>query len=123
MVYQVFLVVSPGMPMDHHAIFVETSADGSGQIFQATGNIQMGMRYETKPGKKPEDDPAFISKESLGVVAEANYERLKDICGRVPPPKKQFQGAKRLFPGEPLRRCQEWAREAVDALKTQDIIQ
>jgi hypothetical protein len=37
-------------------------------------------------------------------------------------PKKQFQGAKKLFPREKLRRCQEWVDEAVGLLRKRGVL-
>lgn len=59
----------------------------------------------------------FASKTKVGTVAQEDYEqRFLAVCEGVPPPKKQFEGSKRLYPGEPLRRCGQWADEAVEAL-------
>lgn len=122
MSYPVFLVVSLGFSLDHHAIFVETNPDQSGQIFQVTGNIQTGMKYETKPGIKPENSAEFLSKELLGHVAASTYPRVNEICTQVPVPGKQFDGAKRIDPKTPIRRCQEWTKEAADALKQAGVV-
>jgi hypothetical protein len=60
MSYNVFLVATlGGGALDHHAIFVETSADEAGYIFQVAGEVQNGMKYECKPGSKPE--ASFLS--------------------------------------------------------------
>lgn len=73
------------------------------------------MVFEHQTEQTLEEIPGFCGKEKLGVVAE--YGRVLEVCESVPVPKKQFQGARRLYPREPLRRCQEWVAEAVDALK------
>lgn len=39
MSYNVFLAAYIGGARDHYAIFVKTGADGSGYIFQVTGDI------------------------------------------------------------------------------------
>lgn len=118
MSYQAYLIIETGIPFDHHAIFIETHEIGpqSGHVFNVIGNIQNGMVYEEKSVKNPEDASALSRKEKLGSVAVENYPRLVEVCKEVPVPKKQFQGAKRLYPGERIRRCQEWAAEAVVAL-------
>lgn len=122
MSYQVFLVSYAGVPRDHHAIFVETNSDKTGQIFQVTGDIQNGMTYESKPGKRPEDSASFLKKELLGTVSTSNYPRINNVCSQIPPPAKQFNGPKRIDPSIPLRRCQEWTQEAVEYL-TGEIVQ
>ena len=123
MFYNVFLAAFIGAPRDHHAIYVETSADGAGYIFQVTGDIQNGMKYECKPGKKPENSASFSGKTYLGWIDVTHWNQIGDICSRVPPPKKQFKGPKKLFPKEPLRRCQDWTREAIQALTDAGVLQ
>ena len=123
MSYKVFLVSSLGAPRDHEAIFIETELDESGQIFHVTGNIQTGMKYESEARKKPEESISFVKKELLGTVPIANYSRINSVCERIPPPAKQFNGPKRINPNVPLRRCGEWTREAVQALKNDGIFE
>ncbi|KAL2835594.1 hypothetical protein BJY01DRAFT_252506 [Aspergillus pseudoustus] len=123
MSYEVYRVVSAGMPRDHHSIFVETSDDGSGYIFQVVGNIQNGMEYDDKPAERPDESATFQGKVYIGKVSVANYPRIKAICTAIPAPKKQFEGPHCLFPGEPLRRCQEWTKEAIDALLAAGVLE
>lgn len=123
MQHRVYLSISVGAPRDHHAIFVEKDKDGPGTVLQATGNIQNGMMFEIKRDHCPETSLEFVRKDHLGWVAAEDMHRVEQVCAGIPPPKKQFEGAKRLFPGEPLRRCQEWTREAIDALVAGGILQ
>ena len=58
----------------------------------------------------------------LGAVDKADLDQFRQVCQSIPPPKKQFEGPKRLYSKEPLRRCQEWTVEAIDALKVQGIL-
>lgn len=122
MSHTVYLVVSISIPRDHHAIFVETESDGNGIIFQVTGNIQNGMTYETKPGERPEESATFISKTTIGIVSAVNFPRIDTICRSVPSPPKQFDGVKRIYPDVPLKRCQEWTQEAIQALKEDGVL-
>lgn len=123
MSYNVYLVSYAGMPRNHQLIFVETAGDLSGHVYQVTGSIQNGMTFEKKPGKKPEDSATFEGKTLIGKVTQANLPRLEQICQGIPPPKKQFNGPQRLNPQEPLRRCQEWTSEAIQALVTARVVQ
>ncbi|KAJ2894820.1 hypothetical protein MKZ38_007201 [Zalerion maritima] len=124
MSYQVFLVEYLGVPLNHHAIFVETTPEnGTGYIFQVIGNIQNGMEYENKVGYRPEESQSFVSKSFLGSVDAVNYGRIGEICSSIPPPKKQFQGSRRLYPGEPLRRCHEWTQDAIAELSNAGVLQ
>lgn len=120
---RVFLTFYVGMPRNHAGILVETNTDGSGELYHVHGTIQQGMSFGSRPAMKPEDDPTFVAKEYLGIVTLAKYPQINNICSHVPPPKKQYDGPKRLFPNEPLRRCGEWAEEAVQALRDAGVIQ
>ncbi|KAG5290953.1 hypothetical protein I7I50_00866 [Histoplasma capsulatum G186AR] len=123
MSFEVYRVAYAGLPRDHHAIFVVTNDDQSGHLFQVTGNIQNGMTFEDKPGKKPEESASFQSKVFVGKVSAANFSRVKAICEDIPAPKKQFEGPRRLYPEEPIRRCQEWTTEALEALVNENVIE
>ena len=123
--HEVYLVESQGAPRNHHALFVETPESGakSGHIFQVTGNIQQGMTFERKTAEEPELSLTFISKSHLGSVRTVDFSRISEVCRNIPPPKKQFDGPKRLYPTEPLRRCQEWTSEAIQALNDAHMLQ
>lgn len=122
MSFNVYRVSYAGLPRDHHAIFVEKNHDQSGHVFQVTGDIQNGMKHEDKPAKKPEDSATYQSKELIGNVTAADFARIKSTCESIPPPKKQFEGPRRLYPKEPLRRCQEWTQEAIQTLVNAGIL-
>lgn len=123
MSHSVFLVATVGAPRDHHAIFVETDRGiKSGTIVNVTGNIQTGMEFQERWSDDPESADTFVEKWYLGEVRERNVDQLRAICRGNPAPKKQFDGAKRLFPKEPLRRCQEWTAETIEMLKSEGIL-
>ena len=67
--------------------------------------------------------PAMRGKKTLGIITTDNYSRIFAACEAVAPPKKQFDGPRHLYPAEPLRRCQEWTREAVQTLKDAGVLQ
>jgi uncharacterized protein DUF6540 len=124
MSYNVFLVEYLGVSLNHVGIFVETNGvDESGQLFHVVGNIQTGMTYETRMARKPEDSNTFVSKSNLGWIDAQLFDRVDSICRSIPPPKKQFHGPKKLYPKEPLRRCHEWAHEAIAALRSAGVLQ
>ncbi|PGG97888.1 hypothetical protein AJ79_09060 [Helicocarpus griseus UAMH5409] len=125
MSYTVYRVAYSGLPRDHHTIFVETCEEGpeTGRLFHVSGDIQNGMFFENKPVRKPDESATFVSKERIGSVTHDNYPRVLTTCENIPPPKKQFQGPKRLYPDEPLRRCQEWTAEAIQALIDAQVLQ
>ena len=75
------------------------------------------MVFEHRPAPDLDTLPLLSEKKKVGTVSQADYPaRFIAVCERVPPPKKQFDGAKRLYPKEPVRRCGEWAEETVEAL-------
>ncbi|KAK6517334.1 hypothetical protein TWF281_003991 [Arthrobotrys megalospora] len=128
MSWPIYLIVSlGGGRQDHHTLFVETEDQGpaTGHLYQVTGSMQSGMTFEHRPESKPEESMnfIFISKEHLGNIKQEDYSRIMQICEGVPAPKKQFQGPKRLYPGEPLRACQEWTAEVIQALKTENVLE
>lgn len=124
MFYRVFLIVALGAPRDHHSIFVETqSIGGDGQIFHVTGNIQNGMTFEQESRQRPEDSMDFIAKRFLGWVSSECLDVVGDVCQSIQAPKKQFDKSRRLYPKEPLRRCQEWTAEVIDALMLRGVVQ
>jgi hypothetical protein len=116
------------MPRNHVAIFVETHELGpnTGHNFQVSGNIQQGMFLNHRSGKKPEEDgqSPFFSKTFLGKVSREVYNNgtFRQVCDQVEAPPKQFEGPKRLFPKQKLRRCGEWAEDAVKKLKSEGIL-
>lgn len=118
MFHNVYRVADLGAPRDHHALFIETDPEtGGGVIMQVTGNIQNGMTFEEKSAQRPEISPGFVGKTHLGTVSASKRGLVGEVCRSIPAPKKQFHGPRRIYPDEPLRRCQEWTKEAVEALK------
>ncbi|EPS41300.1 hypothetical protein H072_4797 [Dactylellina haptotyla CBS 200.50] len=129
MSWPVYRIVSlGGGPQDHHAIFVETEEKGpkTGHLYHVFGglNLPAGMTFQHRPENEPEETGNFISlsKELLGSVAREDFLRVLEICERVPAPEMQFRGRKRLYPDRPLRACQEWAAEAIQALRDAEVI-
>ncbi|OJD26070.1 hypothetical protein ACJ73_02552 [Blastomyces percursus] len=81
------------------------------------------MFFENKPVRKPDESASFVSKEQIGSVTHDNYSCILTTCENILPPKKQFHGPKRLYPDEPLRRCQEWTAEVIQALIDNQVLQ
>lgn len=113
-----------GLPWDHYALFVKTHEAGpqTGHIYNVQGDIQSGMVYEAKATEEPEKSPVFAEKKRIRTFSKDDHPRFVAIHQNIPAPKKQFKGARRLYPKEPLRRCQDWAEEAVDALVEQKVV-
>jgi hypothetical protein len=125
MSHRVYKVADLGAPRDHHAIFVDTNVDsqGGGLKLHVTGNMQSGMTFEVRRAERPENSPGFVDKTLLGWVSADKVHHIERICRGIEAPRKQFDGPKRLYPKEPLRRCQEWTSEAIDALMADGVLQ
>ncbi|EPS43661.1 hypothetical protein H072_2355 [Dactylellina haptotyla CBS 200.50] len=128
MPWPAYLIVSVGGGrQDHHAIFIETEGQGpkTGHLYQVAGSMQNGMTFEHRPEEAPENSInfVFLSKKFLGSVRDVDYPKIMDICEHVPPPKKQFQGPKKLYPKEPLRACQEWVAEVIQIMGEEEVLQ
>ncbi|KAE8152500.1 hypothetical protein BDV25DRAFT_137818 [Aspergillus avenaceus] len=123
--YTAYIISESGLPRDHHYLFIETHEAGpqTGHVYHVKGNIQQGMTFEHRTFGVPEEQFGFCGREKLGLVQAAAYERVLGLCERVEVPKKQFDGPKRLYPGEKLRRCQEWAGDAVALLREEGVLE
>lgn len=123
MSYSIFLIASIGAPRNHHALFLETDPPSkSGTILNVVGNIQAGMAFEERQSGDPETSDTFVGKTYLGDVRAGDVERVREVCRWNPAPGKQFDGPRRLFPGEKLRRCQEWTAETVGLLEEEGVL-
>ncbi|KAF2623979.1 hypothetical protein BU25DRAFT_304479, partial [Macroventuria anomochaeta] len=77
-------------PRYHSVLFVETQADGGGQIFHVTSDLVSGRRCENKSGRNPELSQTYYAKTHLGRIRLEDYpERLDQLLQTVPPPHRQ----------------------------------
>jgi hypothetical protein len=123
--YRVFRCEYLGNP-NHEAVFVETHENGadSGHLYHVVGNILTGMRYEEKPALRPESSASFDRKEYLGTIAVAYLGSINQICRTISVPGSQVDlKGRRLYPGQPLRRCGEWTADAVNELRARGVLQ
>ncbi|KAL2126617.1 hypothetical protein VTI74DRAFT_529 [Chaetomium olivicolor] len=123
--YNVYLAESlgGGWP-DHHAILVEAAnADSNVNklrfLYQVKGSIAQGMTYEFREAR---EDDYMLGKTLVGAVDADDFNCIGRICSALSPPKKQFDGPKRLYPKERLYKCQAWTRDALRALETEGIL-
>ena len=104
----------------HHAIYVETeAAKGEGMIYHVVGNLLTGMELGFGAALDPLRSTTGVSKQHLGWITKENYHLMKAVCSMIPPPTAQMalDGTK-LDLSQPIRHCQHWVAEAIDALKT-----
>lgn len=54
-------IPDPDMPRPryHTVLFAEMKADISGEVIHVTGDLVVGMKYERKAAKRPEDSATF----------------------------------------------------------------
>lgn len=112
----------------HHAIYVDTDiVQGKrwGWLFHVTGNLLSGMTFEEKYAIYPLLSASGESIQQLGWISYNKFpEGIREVCEGIPPPKSQYTlASKRLFPNEPIRHCQHWVREAMDALFVAGVVE
>lgn len=76
----------------------------------------------TSPKGRHKDSLNFVIKKYIGTVSATNYARIESAVNGVDPPEKQFDRATRINPQEPLRRCQKWTAEAIQALRESNVL-
>ncbi|KAK4206763.1 hypothetical protein QBC37DRAFT_380775 [Rhypophila decipiens] len=112
--------------LSHHVIFIQTDNDPDiegGHRFHVMGSLQQGM--DTKLDCSiyyPLNTKSVEWMQHKGWLRHGDLERAREICSRVPPPAKQFRGARRLVKG-PLRHCQHWVAEALDAMRAEGVLE
>ena len=132
----------PNVTRYHNSIFVETNNNGSGTIYQVTGDVssRCGMYYETNLTEPPDKSVSFFDKELLGFVPVKHYPAdFDEVCRAQPSPPQQkayniqanqYQPIKpdrTLYaPGKqrvPLVKCTEWTeQQAIPALRQAGMI-
>jgi hypothetical protein len=122
--YQVYRVEYIGTP-NHESIFIETNEDGpkTGHRYHVVGSILNGMTYEHKKARQPESSATYATKQYLGTIAVATYRAVDGICRSIAVPGAQMNlRGQRLRPNEPLRRCGEWTKDAIQALRASGVL-
>lgn len=84
----------PHMPPGrfHHAIFVETSKDGSGTLHHVTGDVTStnGMSYESRESSDPPQLECFYSKQLLGYNSSDSHPgKWNALLAALPTPSQQ----------------------------------
>lgn len=79
---RVFKAASLCAPHNHHASFVEASADGSGTFLQVVRGIYHGMGFEEKTTESLEESLELIDKTLLGRFMGHHHHAMKAL-GKV----------------------------------------
>lgn len=116
-----------GGERDHHLIFIQTDINddevpAGGYYFHVVGTLQIGMAINFEKRRHPFHSYTFKWLQHKGWMRHGDLEKAKEICNGVAPPAKQFDGPRRLAKGTPLRRCQHWAAEALDAMRAEGVL-
>lgn len=83
----------------------------------------MGMQVEIKMFANPQHSPNLDYMIVVGCVEAQDLARFKDYCLSISPPKLQITlGNRRIHPKEPLRTCQEWVVEVIEASTLSGIV-
>ena len=109
----------------HESIFIETHELGksSGHLYHVIGSILQGMKYEDKEMQNPTHSASFEKMSFIGVMVSSDIPRFEAVCRSIEVPGRQLDlSSKRLDPSKPLRRCGEWAADAISALHQQGIV-
>jgi hypothetical protein len=125
----------------HTVIFVKTDVDGGGHIHHVTGDLVIGMQYQKKAGRRPEQSLTFHAKEYLGKVRAADYpDEVDRLLRSLPPPPRQKRFNPQTMAYErckpdgssydtgqslpPLMKCTEWTENnAIPKLIEQGLLQ
>ncbi|KAF9765706.1 hypothetical protein IL306_001973 [Fusarium sp. DS 682] len=119
----VYLVESLGLPRNHQALFIQLDEKTEeGDLFHVVGNVQEGMEFEHRADEVPKHSDTYLGQHYVGYISSSDRKRFKEICQSNPPPAKQFDGAKRINPRQPLRRCQEWTAETIAMLENHGVL-
>ena len=142
MTYAIYLAESlGGGNSDHHAILVElmtksgastpitqsttaastaaTHQPPTGFLYQVKGSIAQGMEYEFREARA---EDFYLGKTLLGTVDADDFNCVDRVCSSLPPPKKQFNGPKRLYPREKLYKCQAWTRDVLGKFEAEGVL-
>ncbi|KAK3896913.1 hypothetical protein C8A05DRAFT_20222 [Staphylotrichum tortipilum] len=136
MSYAVYLAESlGGGNSDHHALLAEPITQSAPNtattqstaipppptrfLYQVKGSIAQGMEYEFREAR---DEDSYLGKTLLGTVDTDDFNCIDRVCSSLPPPKKQFNGPKRLYPREKLYKCQAWTRDVLGKLEAEGIL-
>lgn len=123
--YSLYQAYYHGMPREHQGIFVETheTGTGTGHLYHVIGTVLQGMNYNHRTEVRPEDSPEFARKQDLGYIKQAEYGKFQQICEAIEIPGKQLDlRGRRLDTTKPVRRCGDWVRDAIEALKNQEVL-
>ena len=109
---------------DHHAIYVEIDQVAqTGMLHHVVDSILMGMEYQSRQGVDPLLSPTGLSRQHVGWITEENYLFMEPVLQKITPPIAQLAlNGSKLDPSRPIRHCQHWAAEGLDALKVEGFL-
>ncbi|GAO14962.1 hypothetical protein UVI_02028100 [Ustilaginoidea virens] len=107
-------------PTTHHGIFLQTSEDGSGTLFDVRGSVGAGGGLVFK--SSPERLCRFDYTAARGAISKQDVPKLETICGNVPAPGSQYPASGGTGLAVPNCRCIEWNAEAWMAIESSGIL-
>ncbi|KAF2215095.1 hypothetical protein CERZMDRAFT_82168 [Cercospora zeae-maydis SCOH1-5] len=115
MSYNVYTIERLDLSSPKHAvIFVETEKDAGGLIFEVTGSILHGTKYEKTASGRPDKSASFVpgSQRLIGSLEKSKLAAFESACAAVPVPGAQVQvNSTSTDHLKPIQRCGEWVEE------------
>lgn len=102
----------------HWSLFVNAKGEEQGTIYEATGG-KLQMKYHEKANVVLTKSTTFKQSIVIGHIESGQLKSFTDIVKEVPLPASPM----RLPPGERRRDCQDWVRDAVDALVAKGLLE
>jgi hypothetical protein len=96
---------------EHWSLFVVKSGASTGTIFEASGGT-LQMKYNEKSDVSLTKSSTYKGSIDIGEIADDQFDAFAAIIRAVKLPSSPL----RLPPGQRRRDCQDWVRDAVDAL-------
>jgi hypothetical protein len=96
---------------EHWSLFVIKSGAATGTIFEASGGT-LQMKYNEKPDVTLTKSSTYKGSIDIGDIADDQLNTFAAVVRAVQLPSSPL----RLPPGIRRRDCQDWVRDAVDAL-------
>jgi hypothetical protein len=102
---------------EHWSIFVKAEDAEKGTIYEATGGT-LEMKYNKKADVALTKSSTYKGSVFIGEIGEDRFKILDKTLANVPLPSSPM----RLPPGERRRDCQDWVKDAVDALVEAEVL-
>lgn len=117
--YQIYKIAVKAPPQERGPFYVLFVAHGgdiygfAGTYFFVDGRLDHDNAYHEHLSNETPGSANHTSYEIIATIPAANMDRLKDLCRRVLPPRKQIHGGWEYCPWEPLYRSEDWVDDII----------